>query len=153
MKYTVYIDDNFHSYDESERCIHGEYDTADDAIMECKNMVDDFLETKHKRGMTAEELYRHYTAFGEDPFITSEGEKVEFSAWQYAKQRCSELSGDRTDEVSLQYLPKECGPLYDSVRVRNHRSFGNFRWNVVLNRGEFDARSIVVPFVPSSTIL
>ena len=37
--------------------------------------------------MTAKELYTAYLGFGEDPYIV--GENIRFSAWEYAKERCT----------------------------------------------------------------
>jgi hypothetical protein len=41
--------------------------------------------------MSFKELYEGYTGFGEDPFIRSDDKKCFFSAWTYAKKRCTEL--------------------------------------------------------------
>jgi hypothetical protein len=91
MKYQVYVDDNFHYQDESERYLAGEYDTVEDAIAEAKGIVDEFLQQEYRPGMTAEELYDH-VSFGDDPSIRSEDKKgSEFSAWDYAKQQSEEL--------------------------------------------------------------
>jgi hypothetical protein len=42
--------------------------------------------------MTAASLYTAYTMFGDDPFVVASpgAEDVSFSAWDYAKQRCTE---------------------------------------------------------------
>ena len=91
MVFRLVIYDNFHYMDESESYTTGEFLTADEALAKAQLYVDDFLESARKPGMTAEELYKHYTSFGEDPAITSTtGETVEFSAWDYAKRRCEE---------------------------------------------------------------
>jgi len=39
-KYIVYVDDNFHYMDTDERYKYGEYDTLEEAIRECKAIVD-----------------------------------------------------------------------------------------------------------------
>jgi hypothetical protein len=93
-KYKVYVDDNFHFNDESQRYSLGEFDTCEEAILVCKKIVDDFMEKAYKKGMTFEELYGGYTGFGEDPFIQSSDEKCVFSAWNYAKERSKELCGE-----------------------------------------------------------
>lgn len=85
------MDDNFHFLDENERYKLGEFDTCEEAISACKKIVDDFLEKAYKKGMSFKELYEGYTGFGEDPFIQSDDEKCFFSAWSYAKKRCTEL--------------------------------------------------------------
>jgi hypothetical protein len=56
MPYTVMVDDNFHFMDESHRWPRGEYATLEEAIAECKRMVDEDLATMHKSRMTAPEL-------------------------------------------------------------------------------------------------
>lgn len=91
MKYTVLVDDNFHFMDEDERYEHGQFDTPQAAIAACKQIVDDFLLSHYKAGMTAEELYDYYTSFGDDPFIVPADAQSTFSAWNHAKERCAEI--------------------------------------------------------------
>src|SRR3989344_4643828 len=91
MTFKVYVDDNFHYMDESERYEQGEYETYDEAVAVCKKIVDEYLISAHKDQMTADELYESYKSFGEDPFIVPADEKTRFSAWKYAKERCKEL--------------------------------------------------------------
>ena len=96
MGYQVLIDDNFHYQDESERVKHGVFATADEAVAACRLIVDGFLTDAFKPGMTADALYESYAAFGEDPFVVSldpNDAPVKFSAWDYARQRCSEIAG------------------------------------------------------------
>ncbi len=54
----------------------------------------DGCSNSYKDGVTAAELYEHYVAYGEDPFIVALGDSpaVEFSAWNYARQRASEFT-------------------------------------------------------------
>lgn len=97
MTYKVLVDDNFHYMDETERYQLAEFPTAESAIAAAQRIVDDYLSSAYQPGMTAEELYTSYTSFGEDPFIVSPGEKVEFSAWTYAKRRCTEICAPDAD--------------------------------------------------------
>jgi hypothetical protein len=90
-KYEVFVDDNFHFLDESERYRLGAFETCEDAVAACKKIVDEFLEKGYKKGMSFKELYEGYTGFGEDPFIISNDKTCFFSAWTYAKKRCTEL--------------------------------------------------------------
>jgi hypothetical protein len=92
-KYVVYVDDNFHYKDETERYKLGEFASCKEAIETCKEIVDKFLERGYGKGVSFKELYEGYTAFGEDPFIISDDESCRFSAWDYAKKRCRELCG------------------------------------------------------------
>jgi hypothetical protein len=88
--YKVMIDDNFDYMDEDARYEHGSYDSAAEAIEVCRRIVEDDLRELYKEGMTSAELYDHYKSFGRDPFIVAlEGaERVAFSAWTYAEERC-----------------------------------------------------------------
>ena len=91
-KYIVYVDDNFHYMDESQRYKQGEFDTKEEAITQCKKIVDDFFEPHLNDKLSYRELWEGYMMFGEDPFIITEDKTCQFSAWEYAKQRCRELS-------------------------------------------------------------
>ncbi len=82
MTYAVFVDDNFHYQDEDERDYIGEFATAEEAIAKCKEIVRESVESCREPGMTAEEIYKGYVSFGDDPWIQG----VEFSAWGYAKQ-------------------------------------------------------------------
>jgi hypothetical protein len=88
-KFTVYVDDNFHYMDESERYTLGEFDTEAEAIQAAKAIVDEFLESGYSSGVSAKELFDGYKMYGEDPWISG----VKFSAWDYARQRCEEMCG------------------------------------------------------------
>lgn len=96
MPYKVLVDDNYHYMDQSERYELGEFENLEAAIEAAKKIVDEFLRSGYQPGMTAQELYKAYTGFGEDPFIASpstEETGVLFSAWDYAKLRCEEMCG------------------------------------------------------------
>jgi hypothetical protein len=41
--------------------------------------------------MPAEGLYRQYTTFGRDPYIVPADDASKFSAWDYAKERCTAI--------------------------------------------------------------
>jgi hypothetical protein len=53
--------------------------------------VDEFLSTCDVSA-GANEMYKQYTMFGEDPWISSDDPDCKFSAWDYAKERCRELA-------------------------------------------------------------
>ena len=88
--YTVFVDDNFHYMDESERYKLGEFADCASAMAACKRIVDEFL-TTHGPKNSATELYHQYVTFGEDPWISSEDSECKFSAWNYARERVKEL--------------------------------------------------------------
>lgn len=92
-RYTVYVDDNFHYMDESERYKLGEFDDCQSAVAACKRIVDEFLSTCGSPE-SADEMFKQYTMFGEDPWImaSSDDPDCKFSAWRYAEERCRELA-------------------------------------------------------------
>jgi hypothetical protein len=89
--YKVMVDDNFHHMDEGERYQYAELGSCAEAIAACKKIVDDFLLSERKPGMTVEELWSLYTAFGDDAFIVTADKECRFSGWEYARRRCEEL--------------------------------------------------------------
>jgi hypothetical protein len=90
-RYAVYVDDNFHFLDESERYRLGEFSSCEEALRTCKEMIDEFFDKDFDVNITYEELYGGYTMFGEDPFIVSDDEGCFFSAWDYAKEKSREI--------------------------------------------------------------
>ncbi len=89
-RYQVMVDDNFHYMDESERYMHGSFDTLEAAIEACRRVVDSDLAQLHKPGMSPDRLFELYTSFGADPFVLSAepGESgMPFSARDYARER------------------------------------------------------------------
>ena len=97
-RYQVMIDDNFHRYDESERIEQGVYDTVEEALATCRRIVDESVEGAYLPGISPEALYERYTGFGDDPFILvldGADERPEFSAWDYAKERCRAICSEK----------------------------------------------------------
>ncbi|MBN1314565.1 MAG: hypothetical protein JXA42_03825 [Anaerolineales bacterium] len=91
MKYTVYVDDNFHYMDESSRYKLGEFDTWDEAVKASKKIVDDYLVDALSSAHSSDELLSSYKQFGQDPFIQCDEEDKSFSSWEYVTRRCDEL--------------------------------------------------------------
>jgi hypothetical protein len=90
-RYVVYVDDNFHYMDESERYKLGEFDDCQSAMVACRKIVDEFLNTCDPK-IGADEMFEAYTGFGEDPWISTDDPLCKFSAWDCARERCSELA-------------------------------------------------------------
>lgn len=94
MPYLLYIDDNYHYMDEEHRRSAGEFATLEEATARAKKIVDEYLHSAFRPGVTADELLKSYLMFGEDPFIIApEPGVVPFSARDYARQRCQEIVG------------------------------------------------------------
>lgn len=90
-RYTVYVDDNFHFMDESERYKLGKFSSCEEAVSACVEIIDEFFDKDFDENITYDELYGGYTMFGEDPFIVSDDEGCFFSAWDYAKEKSREI--------------------------------------------------------------
>jgi hypothetical protein len=104
-RYKVMVDDNFHYMDPDERYEHGVFLTLDEAIAECRRIVDSNLDGFFKPGITAAELYDLYTSFGDDPFVVRldpNTEPIPFSAWVYAKERSDALTADKATSKTAQ---------------------------------------------------
>jgi hypothetical protein len=91
-KYLVYVDDNFHHGEESERYKLGEFKTREEAIAVCMRKVDEYFERIEKDKYSFKELWEGYMLYGEDPFISNDDNEIKFSAWAYAKERCMEYA-------------------------------------------------------------
>lgn len=91
QRYTVYVDDNFHFMDKSERYKLREFDACQSAVAACKQIVDEFLE-RCDPNAGADAMFNQYASFGEDPWVSSDDPDCKFSAWEYAKERCSQLA-------------------------------------------------------------
>ena len=95
MSYRVLVDENFHYRDRSHRYALGDFATYAEAFAVCREIVDRFLRHEYVPGMAASALYFRYMMFGRDPFLVNGADETEvqpgFSAWDYARQRCSEL--------------------------------------------------------------
>lgn len=89
-RYTVYVDDNFHHMDESERYLLGHFDSEAEAEAAARSVVDRSLQDLYRPGMSAGDLMALYRGFGEDPWISPQ---THFSAWAYAEARCQVLCG------------------------------------------------------------
>lgn len=88
------VDDNYDYMALEKRTTHGEFETWEKAVEACKKIVNEWLETSYKPGMSAEELRLGYKSYGLDPFIIG-AESKPFSAWEYAEQRCAEICSKR----------------------------------------------------------
>ncbi|HEX8161072.1 MAG TPA: hypothetical protein VF538_04330 [Pyrinomonadaceae bacterium] len=91
MNYIVRTEDNSHYGDESARRTVGEYEDAEVAVAAAKQIVDADLDSLYRGGMTPDELFSHYTAFGHDAYIISNDDGCQFSARNYAAERCREI--------------------------------------------------------------
>ena len=94
MPYKVFVDDNFHYMDESERYELGEFSTLAAAIEASRQIVDEYLRSAYEPSMSAGDLMSSYVFFGEDPFIVAIAEPetgVLFSARDYARVRCEAM--------------------------------------------------------------
>ncbi len=91
--YTVYVDDNYHYMDESERYKQGVYHSCEEAVAVCKRIVEESLQESVEPGKKEEDCYAGYTMFGDDPWISCDENPrtCNFSAWTYARERISEM--------------------------------------------------------------
>lgn len=90
--YEVLVSNNSHYQDEKDDFSHGIFIRYEDALKKCKELIDAFLMTAHYEGMSEEELFGHYIAWGEEPYLRSEDPSfTQFIAWKYTKERTAQL--------------------------------------------------------------
>lgn len=89
--FVVRVADNFHYMNEEETYTHSEHPTWAEAVAAACRIVDASLAEHCQPGISAADLHRSYTMFGDDPYIVSPPTGEQFSAWEYAKQRCEVL--------------------------------------------------------------
>jgi hypothetical protein len=82
-KYKVYVDDNYHYMDEDERVTAGSYDSLEEALAKCREIVIRSLNDFYEKGITPEKLSAQWSMFGEDPFVVGGGGSVPFSARKF----------------------------------------------------------------------
>ena len=93
MKFYIRIYDNYHYMDESETYNYGQYETYEDALVEAKKIVDEFIEHYWKPETKPEEFLAGFAHYGEEPIIlpNEPGEHERFSARTYLESRIKEI--------------------------------------------------------------
>lgn len=94
--FSIYVADNYHYMDESETYVKDGYATWDAALDEARRIVIRSVREVYEPGMTADVLYERYVMFGEDPAVVPMPTGKHFSAWDFARERCEALTGQRT---------------------------------------------------------
>jgi hypothetical protein len=69
----------------------GTFPTREEAEAEARRIVDRSLDELYRPPMGAEEFFRLYTLYGDDPYVVPEHGPQRFSAMEYARRRCREL--------------------------------------------------------------
>lgn len=90
----VMVSDNFDFMDDDAPSCAGSYPTYEAALARAKGIVEASI--KNSQGTTADEIYDHYTSFGDDAFIlapagTKQPEPL-FSSWTYAEELAGKVA-------------------------------------------------------------
>lgn len=110
MSFHLRVYDSFHYSDESEADDIGHFETYEEALVEAKAIVDKFLASNWKSGITPEKLFAQYDDFGDDPSIIPDDPKEQnsnqhFSARKYAISRvgtiCEEFEKTKIEIQAL----------------------------------------------------
>lgn len=90
--YKIYVDDNYHYMDESERYAAGSYDSLEEAINKCRELTIKSLKGLYEKGITPEDLSAQWAMFGEDPYVFGGDGAVPFSARKFVSpELCKEI--------------------------------------------------------------
>lgn len=108
MAYHVMVDDNFHFTDTSARYCLAKFDSAEEAVALCKEIVDDYLDgaLTMQASWDQKSLWENYKMFGEDSYvIVTDGDPpVKFSAWDYALESCVARLGPASGRAGDPYV-------------------------------------------------
>lgn len=93
MTYAVLVAEHA-AYMDAESPPHpaGAFTTREEAEAEARRIVDRSLDELYRPPMGADELFRLYTLYGDDPYVVPDPEPQRFSAMEYARRRCREIS-------------------------------------------------------------
>lgn len=73
------------------------YATWAEALDEARRIVIESVRDVYQPGMTADELYERYVMFGDDPAVMPTPTGKDFSAWDFAREQCEALTGQRQE--------------------------------------------------------
>ena len=91
-KYKIYVDDNYHYMDKSERYSVGSYDSLEEAVNKCKEITIKSLKGFYEKGITPETLSAQWAMFGEDPYVFGGDGTIPFSARKFiSTELCKEI--------------------------------------------------------------
>jgi hypothetical protein len=77
--------------------LHGDFDSADEALACAQGVIDQFLKEQYRPGKSAKDLNTLFLCYGEVPCIHS-NEGLAFEPYQYLARRIKELTGEEPPE-------------------------------------------------------
>lgn len=87
MNFRVYVDAHTQQMDTTQRAMHGEYSSLDEAVRAARELVDSVLEELSHPGMSADDLLQAFATRGEIPFIVPAEPNAGFDPRRYARVR------------------------------------------------------------------
>jgi hypothetical protein len=91
-QFKIFVDDNYHYMDKSERYVVGSYDSLEDAVNKCRELTIRSLKNLYEKGITPEKLKTQWVMFGEDPYVFGGDGVVPFSARKFiSTELCKEI--------------------------------------------------------------
>ena len=91
--FKVWVDDNANLGPE-ERYFHGDFDTEEEAVDACREIVDQYIQRLVDHGTPQKDMLMVYRMYGEDPFVEN---SLVFSAWNYAESQIQALAPSTGD--------------------------------------------------------
>jgi len=96
LAYEVYVDDNYENFScdgGNGQALHGSYGTLEEAVRECKKIIDESLAGTCTPGRSEEDILRSWRFGGTTAFIRGSSA---FSAQEYVEKRIKEMHGTET---------------------------------------------------------
>ncbi len=119
IKYKIHVMDNH----DSSSYGHKEYEVYEDAVEECKSIVEEFL-CNASPDQTVGEIMKLYGHYGEAPWIVPQPEGADFDAWKYAKQRAWSISKVSAPFVKATFTTSKY-PTGPDIRYTVHVKFNS----------------------------
>jgi hypothetical protein len=91
VPYRVLVEERFRRRADAARRELGAFETLEAAVAAARRVVDEYLLSAHRPGMRSDELFAGYAVFGRDPAVADDGGDLDFSALEYALERCRAL--------------------------------------------------------------
>lgn len=94
LPFVVRVADNY-AFNDPDAYTHGEFASYGEALAAAKKIVNESLRDFFAPEISADDLYRRYTAFGDDPYILGDTDAPRFSAWEYARRQADRMVAER----------------------------------------------------------
>ncbi|HEY1065109.1 MAG TPA: hypothetical protein VGE52_03335, partial [Pirellulales bacterium] len=95
MTHSLYSEENKRRGEPDARRLIAEFPTREAALLAARLRLDEDLQELYRDGISAEELVRLWTLFGDEPSLAPDDATAPFSAIDYVRSRAADLTENR----------------------------------------------------------